>query len=99
MTVTMIRATLKADAVADAEAAVKALFEALAEAKPDGVRYASSRLDDGETFVAIVALDDPTQNPLAAMPAFVAFQDALTDWLARPPTIEQLDVVGSYRFF
>jgi hypothetical protein len=38
-------------------------------------------------------------NPLAALPAFVEFQENLKQWMAEPPTVEQLTVVGSYRLF
>ena len=42
---------------------------------------------------------DGVDNPLAALPAFVEFQENLKQWMAEPPTVEQMTVVGSYRLF
>jgi hypothetical protein len=38
-------------------------------------------------------------NPLPALPEFRAFQEGLRGWVAEPPAVEQLTVMGSYRFF
>ena len=68
-------------------------------AAPQGVRYASCKLPDGETFVILLELDDDADNPLLAVPAFRDFQATLQDWIAEPPAVEQLTPVGSYRLF
>ena len=99
MHVTMIRAKVKRQFVADVETAVKTMFAAIDDAQPDGVRYASSVLPDGETFVVLLALDDPNANPLVTVPGFGEYQENLKTWLAGPPTVEPLNVVGSYRLF
>ena len=99
MSVVMVRSTIKAEKTADMEAAAKEMFAAIDQAAPHGVRYASCRLPDGVTYVALLQLDDGADNPLAALPAFQRFQDGLKDWLAGPPVIEQLTPVGSYRLF
>ena len=95
----MIRSRVKADKVADVEAAARTMFSEIERAQPSGVRYASCRLPDGVTFVAVLQLEDGSDNPLAALPAFRAFQENLKNWLAEPPAPEQLTVVGSYRLF
>ena len=99
MNVMMVRAKAKAESVADVEAAARTMFSAIEEAQPRGVRYASCRLPDGVTFVALLALDDGTENPLPTVPAFREFQENLEGWLAEPPAPEQLTVVGSYGLF
>ncbi|HKA50370.1 MAG TPA: hypothetical protein VKK19_12345 [Candidatus Dormibacteraeota bacterium] len=99
MSVIMIRATVKADSVDDVEASARKMFAAIEQAQPRGVRYASCRLPDGVTFVALLALEDGIDNPLPALPEFRAFQDSLKNWMAEPPTAEPLTVVGSYRLF
>jgi hypothetical protein len=98
MTITMIRASVKEDAVAEAEAAVERMFAAIDEAQPQGVRYASTKLADGTTFVIFLQLDGD-DNPLVALPEFLEFQASLKNWLAGPPTPEELTVVGSYGLF
>jgi hypothetical protein len=99
MNVLMVRSKVKADSAAEVEAAVAKMFAAIEQAQPHGVRYASCRLPDGVTYVAMLALEDPPTNPLAAIPAFTEFQENLKGWLAESPTVEQLTVAGSYGLF
>ncbi len=96
MNVTMIRAKVKPESVADLEASARAMFSAIEAQQPGGVKYASLRLADGETYVILLALASPPENPLTDIPEFRAFQDGLEGWLAGPPTAEHLTVVGSY---
>jgi hypothetical protein len=98
MTVTMFRARFKDDCVEEAEATIRAMFAAIDEVRPDGVRYASTRLGGGTTFVALLSLDR-ADNPLADLPEFAVFQGRLAGWFAEPPVVEQLEVVGSYGLF
>lgn len=99
MNVLMVRSKVKADSAAEVEAAVAKMFAAIEQAQPRGVRYASCRLPDGVTYVAMLALEDPAANPLAAIPAFTEFQENLKGWLAEPPSVEQLTVAESYGVF
>jgi hypothetical protein len=99
MNTMMVQATVKPECVRDVEAAAKTMFAAIEAAAPDGVRYASCRLSDGVSFVALLALDDGIENPLPAIAEFRAFQEGLGQWLATPPVPDQLTVVGSYRLF
>ena len=98
MSVRMVRAKIKPGKVAEVEKATKEMFDAIAAAAPRGVRYASCKLPDDETFVVLLQLDDE-QNPLVAVPAFRDFQAALQGWVAEAPVVEQLTPVGSYRLF
>jgi hypothetical protein len=100
MKVLMVRSKVKAESVAEAEAGVKKMFAAIAQAQPKGVHYASCKLADGVTFVALLQLDEGVENPLPALPEFMEFQASLEDWRADgPPVPEQLTVVGSYGLF
>lgn len=99
MTVMMLRAKIKPECIPDVEAAVTKTFTAIEHAQLQGVRYASCRLTDGVTYVILLQLDDATNNPLPTVPAFQEFQANLPNWLAEPPSPEQLTVVGSYRLF
>jgi hypothetical protein len=99
MDVMMIRARLKADRVSDSEAAAEKMFSAINAAQPGGVKYASMRLADGVSAVAFLALEDPADNPLQAIPEFHEFQEQRPEWFAEPPIVEPLTVVGSYELF
>lgn len=100
MSVLMVTARVKDDKVKDVEAAAQKMFAALHQTQPRGVRYASCKLPDGVTFVALLELEqDGGTNPLFAIPEFVEFQEGLKDWVAEPPSPSRMDVVGSYRLF
>lgn len=95
----IVRARIKPESVADVEAGVNKMFAAIEEARPRGVRYSSSRLADGVTFVAQLELEDANNNPLVSIPAFREFQDNLKGWLAEPPVADQLSVLRAYRSY
>jgi hypothetical protein len=99
MSVTMIHAKVQAGAAAEVEGAAKRLFAAIEREQLKGIRYASSKLPDGVTFVILLQLEDGIDNPLGALPEFREFQEGLRNQLSGPPTQEQLTVVGSYRLF
>jgi len=99
MSVRMVRAKIKAGKIAELEQATRQMFAAIEAAAPQGVRYASCKLPDGETFLVLLQLDDDEDNPLFAVPEFKDFQAGLQDYVAEPPAVEQLTPVGSYRLF
>lgn len=84
----------------DNQAAIERVFAALAESSPDGLRYASMRLEQeeaGTVFVHIaeVSTADGT-NPLTELPEFAEFQAGLPDRVVEPPLARQADLVGAY---
>jgi hypothetical protein len=99
MSVTMVRQKVKDGSVQDAEAAVHDLFATLERVRPDGLRYASTRVADTSTFVILLDLAEGSDDPRATVPEFQRFQERLRDWVEGPPVIEQLEVVGSYDLF
>ncbi len=99
MSVLMVRSKVKAEHVAEVDAAARRVFAALQQKQPAGIHYATSRLPDGVTYVAVLEIEDGVENPLPALPEFQAFQEGLKQWMAEPPAAEPLTVIGSYRFF
>jgi hypothetical protein len=99
MSVTMVRQKVKDGSIEEGEAAVRDLFETLERVRPEGVRYASTRVVDSSTFVILLELDEGIEDPRPAIPEYVQFLEQLKDWVDGPPVIEQLDVVGSYNLF
>jgi len=99
MSVTVVRQKVKDDTISEAVAAVRTLFEALDRAHPAGVRYASTRVADTSTFVAMFELAEGSEDPRPAMPEFGRFLEQLKELVDGPPVIEQLEVVGSYNLF
>lgn len=99
MNILMVRAKVQLAHVAETEEAVKRLFATLHQAKPEGIRYASCRLADGVTYVALLEIDEGVDNPLPNLPEFRAFQENLKLWVAEPPITELATISGSYRLF
>ena len=99
MSVTMISQNVKQGKVDEAEAALHDLFATLHRVRPEGLRYASTKVVDSTTFVILVDLADGIEDPRSAIPEYAEFLDRLPSWVDGPPVIERLDVVGSYNLF
>jgi hypothetical protein len=96
---TMIKYTVKPDRAAENENYIKQVFAQLEREKPNGLRYAAFKLEDGVTFVHIVSVDDPGRNPLRKLTAFKAFVDDIDARCAKQPNASDLVEIGSYRIF
>ena len=99
MGVVRVRQKVKDGSVEAAEAAARDLFATLDRVRPQGLRYASTRVVDSSTFVILTQLADGIEDPRPAIPEFVRFLEQLRGWVDGPPVIEHLDVVGSYDLF
>ena len=97
MALQLIRVSVKPDHTSDIEGAVGKVFEELDAIQPDGLRYTSLRGADS-TYVIILDLADGVENPLPGISAFREMQASLQGWLAGPPVVDNLTVVGSYGF-
>lgn len=93
--VKMIRYRTHPEHAAENERLIRGVFAQLAEQHPAGVHYAAFRLDDGVSFVHLVALDGE-DNPLPAMPAFQEFQARISERVAEGPSPADVTEVGSY---
>jgi hypothetical protein len=96
MRTTIVQYTTKADKADDNQLLVESVFAELASTEPNGIRYASFRLEDGVTFLHIALIDDPENNPLSASPAFAEFQREIHDRCEIPPAVTGGTLVGSY---
>jgi len=97
--VTMVRQKVKDGSVEKAEAAARDLFATLDRVRPEGLRYASTRVVDSSTFVILTELAEGIEDPRPAIPAFLRFLEQVKGWVDGPSVIEHLDVVGSYNLF
>jgi len=97
----MVRYKVKAGRAAENEGYIARVFEQLRREKPDGVRYAVFKLDDGVSFVHIASSEaEAARNPLVELSAFKAFTADIRDRCEEPPsTMDLREMVGSYRFF
>jgi hypothetical protein len=93
----MVRYKTKADSADDNESLVRAVFAQLQTRAPEGLRYASYRMEDGVSFVHIATVDSTDDNPLVELPAFKAFQRELKQRCVEMPVITELSAIGAYR--
>ena len=99
MSVHMVQSRVRPERVADVRAAAKKTFAAIDAAQPEGIRYASCLLPDGETFIALLQIDHGVENPLPGFPEFRAFLEGVEASRAAPANVRPLTVIGSYRLF
>jgi hypothetical protein len=99
MSVVLIRQKVKDGTVEEAEAATRDFFATLDRVRPEGLRYASTRVVDSSTFVILTELAEGIEDPRPAIPEYGRFMEQLKGWVDGPPVIERLDVVGSYNLF
>ncbi|HVC81760.1 MAG TPA: hypothetical protein VNL35_14805 [Chloroflexota bacterium] len=95
----MIRYTVKADRAAENESYITKVFEQLHGEKPDGLRYASFKLEDGVSFVHLVSVEGADgYDPLPELSAFRAFVSEIGERCVEPPVSVVLQEVGTYAF-
>jgi hypothetical protein len=99
MSVHMVQAKIKRENVTGVQAAAQKMFAAIDGAQPEGIRYASCLLPDGETFVGLLQVDDGVENPLPGFAEFREFLEGVEASRAEPPNAQPLTVIGSYRLF
>ena len=97
-TVKVIRYTTTPESADENARLVADVYAELSGTKPDGLRYATFRLDDGVSFLHVAVLDGD-ENPLTVSAAFAAFQSHIGDRLVQGPVQADATVVGSYRVF
>ena len=93
MAVTVVRYTTRPERADENQALVEKVFGELAEHRPEGLRYATFRLEDGVTFVHVASTDTADgSNPLATTAAFGEFQQQIADELpiSRPAVSRHL---------
>ena len=96
MTVTkVVRYTTKPESADENERLVRRVFAELAGARPEGLRYAVFRLEDGASFVHVAVLDGEV-NPLATSPAFRDFQAGINERCLDGPAPSDASVIGNY---
>jgi len=94
----MVRYKVKPDRAEENEQLVRAVYEELEQTAPEGLRYATFRLEDGVSFVHLAVVEDG-QNPFAEVKAFAEFQKDVRERCEEMPVVTALDEVGSFRLF
>ena len=95
----MVRHKVKADRAEENEQYARKVYDELHQATPEGIRYATFKLEDAVSFVHIASIETDGPNPLTRTAAFKAFQEGIKDRCEEPPVAVELTEVGSYRVF
>jgi hypothetical protein len=90
----MVRYKVKPERAAENEALVRAVYEELAQTQPEGLQYATYKLDDGVSFVHVAR---SSGDVLTQVAAFQRFQEDIRERCDEPPVVAELSEVGSYR--
>jgi hypothetical protein len=100
MGATVVRYRTKPDRADENQKLVEQVYAELDATRPDGLRYATFRLEDGVTFVHVASVEtaDGT-NPLQSVAAFAEFQREVVDRCDEPPVALSASVVGSFGVF
>jgi hypothetical protein len=93
---TLIRYRTKPEMADQNAALIAQVFAELKAARPEGVRYLSLRLDDGN-FVHFVETEADAAGVLPALAAFKAFQNGIRERCIEPPQPGSATIVGNYR--
>ena len=96
----LVRYKVKSNRAEENTDFIKKVFTELQQNSPEGLRYASFKLDDGVSFVHIASIETESgNNPLAETAAFKKFQAEIKARCEEPPVAVELNEIGSYRFF
>lgn len=93
----MVRYKVKPELVAANEELVRAVYDELGRVAPEGLRYATFRLEDGVSFMHLAVQSEDGDSPLAELGAFQRFQAQIRDRCDDPPVVTRLHPIGSYR--
>ena len=99
MTRVMVRYKVKPDRVAENEELIRAVYAELDRDRPEGLGYATFRLDDGVSFVHVASIEDEGGTLLTDVDAFRRFRTDLNERCEEPPVRAELSEVGSFRLF
>ncbi len=94
----IVRYKVKPERADENVSLIERVFAQLMSEQPEGIRYATFKLEDGVSFVHVAAIDTADgKNPLLAVAAFQKFAEAIKDRCVEPPISMQAEVVGEYR--
>lgn len=100
MTRVMVRYRVKPERAAENERLVRAVYEELHITRPEGMRYATFRLNDGVSFVHVHSNESTDgANALTELPAFREFQQGIEERCEEAPLVTEIHEIGSFRFF
>jgi hypothetical protein len=93
----MVRYRVKPERASENVELVRAVYDELHETRPEGLRYATFKLDDGVSFVHLAEHDDEFPNQLTPLASFKRFQEGIAERCDDPPVVSEVSTIGAYR--
>jgi hypothetical protein len=93
----MVRYRVKPERASENVELVRAIYAELHETRPEGLRYATFKLDDGVSFVHLAEHDEDGPNQLARLASFKHFQEGISERCDEPPVVSEIGTIGAYR--
>ena len=93
----MVRYRVKPERAAENEELVRAVYDELHKTRPEGLRYATFKLDDGVSFVHLAEHDEDGPNQLTRLASFQRFQEGIKERCDDPPVVSDVSTIGAYR--
>ena len=93
----MVRYRVKPERASENAELVRAVYEELHETRPEGLRYATFKLDDGVSFVHLAEHDEDRPNQLTLLVSFKRFQEGISERCDDPPVVREVSTIGAYR--
>jgi len=94
----MVQYRVKPDLATEHEELVRAVCAELKETRPEGLRYATFKLDDGVSFVHLAEHDEEdSPNQLTPLASFRRFQEGIAERCDEPPVVSEVSTIGAYR--
>src|SRR6476619_4137247 len=92
----MVRYTVRPDQAEANAALVREVYDELDRTRPEGLRYATFRLDDGVSFVHVASVEtEDGHNPLPGVQAFQRFTETIGERSDERQVTVALPEVGS----
>jgi len=95
----IVRYRVKPERASENVELVRAVYDELHETRPEGLRYATFRLDDGVSFVHLAEHDEDGPNQLEPLASFKRFQEGIAERCDEPPVVSEVSAIGAYRLF
>src|SRR4029453_3738613 len=93
----MVRYRVKPERVSENVELVRAVYDELHETRPEGLRSATFKLDDGVSFVPLAEHDEDGPNQLTPLASFERFQEGIAERCDDPPVVSEVSTIGAYR--
>ena len=93
----MVRYRVKPERASENVELVRAVYDELHETRPERLRYATFKLDDGVSFVHLAEHDEDGPNQLTRLASFQRFQEGIKERCDDPPVVSDVSTIGAYR--